>query len=555
MDAFDKLVEKHFPKPGPLQTLMEMVEKELDGFKPKERKILREAIQTLTMEHIPDIPISEIGWSAVGTPEKGGKEVPSAQRQQLKNFLDNILPQGDLQDKLTSLSAFYEGTSLDMLTGETHGQTISKALSYLTFYKTLTKVITNFNASAAGFSFESFLGVMLGGKQIKAGAGTIADLTTEDGIPISLKLYAEGSVEVGGSFTDLVGDLTKKPNYMQYVVCMKNLEGKGLEQNGDIKWYRFNFTLDNVANILANSKEESQKCIILPAEFVKQVEAGYVDIDLQKTLPSAETLPGSEEMEKAWAELFTSGFSEIEGLAAPVTAQDVIGAIQYATNDEIFSPKELGPRKLVVRGRSGMKKRPIQQLIAPLLLDETGDKISFRDPRLTAITNLVVGANAELAKQYTAKKLQSARSAQIRGMEFLPIEESRNFYNSLKDPNLKIAALRNSLGYLNTYQFSLNRGNVYKVADYSANAIPAGQGDVKIGEINIGVTAIERMLKQVSQVIDDSIFEIFNSLKDLTMNIQAYFAGGLSDDTQATTAIAAADNIEKKTEEIRPEKE
>ena len=202
-----------------------------------------------------------------------------------------------------------------------------------------------------------------------------------------------------------------------------------------------------------------------------------------------------------------------------------------------------------------MKKRPIQQLIAPLLLDETGDKISFRDPRLTAITNLVVGANAELAKQYTAKKLQSARSAQIRGMEFLPIEESRNFYNSLKDPNLKIAALRNSLGYLNTYQFSLNRGNVYKVADYSANAIPAGQGDVKIGEINIGVTAIERMLKQVSQVIDDSIFEIFNSLKDLTMNIQAYFAGGLSDDTQATTAIAAADNIEKKTEEIRPEKE
>tara|TARA_Y100000310_G_scaffold40756_1_gene38214 strand:+ start:264 stop:1925 length:1662 start_codon:yes stop_codon:yes gene_type:complete len=552
MDAFDKLVAKHFPQAGPLQMLMEMVEKELGGFRPKERKILREAIQTLTMEHIPDIPISEIGWSAVGTPEKGGKEVPSAQRQQLQNFLDNILPQGDLQDKLISLAAFYEGTSLDMITGETHGQTISKALSYLTFYKTLTKVITNFNASSAGFSFESFLGVMLGGKQIPPNSGTIADLDTPDGLSISLKLYAESGVEVGGSYTDLVGDLTGERHPMQYVVCMKDLESAGtLEANGSIKWYRFNFTLDNVMDILIKSKEESQKCIIIPEEVARQIDAGYADIDLEKTLPSVETLPEPMEMEKVWAKIFISKFEEIKDIVAPITAQEVIRVIDYANNEGIFKPLERGDRFIVIRGLSSMPMRPLKALLKSKLVP---DAKSSTDPILMAMSRAVWSANEELVKQYTAKKLKAARSAAIKKMKFLSIEESRNFYNSLKDPTLKAVALKNSLGYLNTYQFSLNRGNVYKIADYSANVLPSGQGEVKIGEINIGTTAIEKMLKQVSQVIDDSIFEIFNSLKELTMNIQAYFAGGLREDKQADTAIKAANNIETKTEEIKPGK-
>ena len=55
-------------------------------------------------------------------------------------------------------------------------------------------------------------------------------------------------------------------------------------------------------------------------------------------------------------------------------------------------------------------------------------------------------------------------------------------------------------------------------------------------------------------MLNDNIFDIFNNLKLLTTNIQGFFAGGLSDDKQATTAITAADNIEKKTEKIRPGK-
>jgi hypothetical protein len=142
------------------------------------------------------------------------------------------------------------------------GEKIANILSYLVFYKTLTKVISNFNAASAGFNFEAFLAVLLKGEQIKANTGTIADFKTNDNVPISLKLYAENSVVVGGSFSDLVGDLTEPKfghDFMQYVVVMKSFGEvkQGLDVKGDLKFFRFNFTLDNVADIVLASMDKS----------------------------------------------------------------------------------------------------------------------------------------------------------------------------------------------------------------------------------------------------------------------------------------------------------
>ena len=71
------------------------------------------------------------------------------------------------------------------------------------------------------------------------------DFTTGDEIPISLKLYAEKSVVVGGSFNDLVGDLVVSKfggfDGMRYVVCMKSFKSSetGKVQSGlDIGRYK-----------------------------------------------------------------------------------------------------------------------------------------------------------------------------------------------------------------------------------------------------------------------------------------------------------------------------
>ena len=85
MDAFDKLVEKHFPQLGPLQMLMEMVEKELDGFAPKE--VLREQGERDTEEvvvHLPIIKITE-DWGKVS---KEG--IPTEDRKIIEMYTQNI---------------------------------------------------------------------------------------------------------------------------------------------------------------------------------------------------------------------------------------------------------------------------------------------------------------------------------------------------------------------------------------------------------------------------------------------------------------------------------
>ena len=141
---------------------------------------------SLTLQAIPEVSVSELGWTDVRT--TGGQKVSGPERNQLGQFLSQI--QGsNLSEKVASLSKFYqEGPSEDM-SNMAVGKKIANTLSYLVFFKALTKVVSNFNAASAGFNFEAFLAVLLDGKQVPANTGTIADFTTGDEIPISLKLY------------------------------------------------------------------------------------------------------------------------------------------------------------------------------------------------------------------------------------------------------------------------------------------------------------------------------------------------------------------------------
>ena len=118
MKELDKLVENFFqPKQESitLESLLGMVEEQLCEMrkvtlevKDSEVVALKEegGKNTLTVEALPDIPVSELGWSSLQTTE-GGVEIPSAQRQQLMSFLKNIEGE-DLQQKLKSLSDFYK---------------------------------------------------------------------------------------------------------------------------------------------------------------------------------------------------------------------------------------------------------------------------------------------------------------------------------------------------------------------------------------------------------------------------------------------------------------
>ena len=555
-NEWDKSLMEHFGTKGDdlsLDLLMEMVAEVMETA--PENVLAEEAppsAMTLNWNSIPNIPISEIGWSAMET--KDGVEVPSAERSQLAQFLSGIEKGKDLSAKLEALSNFYkmDESVRASFEGGDMKQNIAKAMSYLVFFKTLTQILTQFNASSAGFSFESFLGVLLGGKQITTGEGTIADLTDETGVPISLKLYKEGNLEVGGSFTDLSRDLRKPEfkNTMQYIAVTKNLSGEGMEQQGTLDWYRFNFNLDNLYNIIAKSSRESRKNILLPKVFIATNGESIEGVP-----EKAASLPSAEEMENEFYDILTSIIAENEEIinqqsGGSFNLEDLKQSLDFAKSETLFTGNK-------IRGKDNMAvKGAIQSLKASVLDTE----LKTDQVKATAIYKAIDKAYGILAGRYKRDEQKVRRQETLNEMYFYDglseeelLERSRTFYNAAS-PELKIRCLEYAYGYISNGHFNLTQGMVQKITilagDKAAQLFPEGQSQVRIGQLEIGASNIQQVLSGLSGVLNQNIFQIFESLKVLTTNIQGYFAGGLSDDSKAKTAITAAEEIETKTADI-----
>ena len=518
---------------------------------------------SLSFDGIPDIPIAEIPWSTIKNQESGA-DIPAPQRKQLMDFLSQI-EGDDLPAKVKSLAKFYETDPNELLKqgffGNTAKEQISKALSYLTFYKTLTKIIAHFNAASAGFSFESFLGVLLGGVQVPTGQKTIADLLTGDGVPISLKLYTEKQLKVGGSFTDLVSDLVRYDK-MQYVAVTKLLNEEATA--GTLDFYRFDFTLDNVVPMLAQvglrSEAPNPQLIQLPAAFIAN-PAEFEEMEL----PEA---PKQEEL----LELFRSRVLEL-GRQAGIDEKLLLQGLEVlGLPDDITFLSTNGGKKIFGHPKSMLKSSGVRVNFARgmgVLPDafSVTEKPPSRTPERAEWNQLYKGAEeifitlykGILAPAYLDVVQASSRAIRARqelaakaGGEYLSTEDSVREYAALS-PELKRRALLVSRGFVGTEQFELIQSEVAKIQEYAADALPGGQDTVYIGTIEVGEERIVELLNSVTKIIDASIFAIFEDLKTLTTNIQSYFANGLKDDKQADAAITASDSIGERTEELKGE--
>ena len=228
-------------------SLMEMVEEILEfPWELLQEEAPAPKVRTYHISEIPMVPISELGWANADENAAGDDpDAPPSQRRGIEQYLSNI-PGTGFEDKLNAVSRIMD-EGINSIPKDNTKEFIQQAMAYLVFYKTLTMAITNFNASAAGFNFEAFLAALMDGKQIPAsGAKTIADITANvDGerVPISLKLYTDKGLEVGGSFFDLCNDLlapksdwagwvSANPQYeggaMRYIACTKTLNGEGV---------------------------------------------------------------------------------------------------------------------------------------------------------------------------------------------------------------------------------------------------------------------------------------------------------------------------------------
>ena len=555
---WDLLIENHFDRKSSnkltLETLLSAVNEVITESTDLRTPIMERVGSPISVVYdgIPEIPLTELGWNKLETDE--GTEVTGQQRALLENYLDNIAPGGDLATKIKALDSFY-ASGFNQIESEKTNEMISKTLSFLVFYKTLTRIITNFNAASAGFTFEAFLATLLGGSQIKANTGTIADFKTADDIPISLKLYAEKTVAVGGSFTDLVRDLVdpkfSHPNGgMRYVVCTKSLAGKPGQQEGGIKFYEFDFTLDNVANIIAGaSRAHTAANIILP--LVEDDEGNLALVTNTEDLeePVKFTV---DQIDQAMRKILSTSEAWQDSGLKDFQINNIVDSplIGYQTEDSLG---------VTGKGTINMVSRENKDKITPLITDPETGRVSNAEIKaaLSTINQAyisVVGQQAEINARKGAgiKDLQKRgifpqkipsgggkKNPQIQAVKALAAR-SRDWYNA-QDEETKRRALKYTMGYLKTEQFELNR------AESTSDKLV----DLRyLGEINIGSSHIQNVLKNCESILNENVTAIFTSLKVLTENLNDYFANGLNEDSKAFGAISAADDIETRTKEV-----
>ena len=145
----DILQEEYIKQIGELdlKMLMEMVEEVFDSASPLSEDVSAPASLTnqsddaaleMILKMIPDIAVSEIGWSDVRTTEEG-VEIKGPQRRLLEDYLNNVKG-NDLAEKIAGVSQFYT-SGAEMISeqaGEDRTKRIVQAISYLVFYKTLS---------------------------------------------------------------------------------------------------------------------------------------------------------------------------------------------------------------------------------------------------------------------------------------------------------------------------------------------------------------------------------------------------------------------------------
>tara|TARA_R110000824_G_scaffold133670_1_gene296492 strand:+ start:1282 stop:3126 length:1845 start_codon:yes stop_codon:yes gene_type:complete len=547
--------------------------------------ILSEAERELkvTWDTLPQPSVTELQWA----------DPTSNERAELETFLNKVAPGKNLGEKLQKIQSVVEN-------GFEKKTAMSTVLSYLVFLKTLTYIITAFNSASAGFTFESFLGVLLGGEQIATGQDTIADYKTGTGEYVSLKLLgvkgSEGTDSestIDGSFTQLINDLSgtsiDSGGKMKYVIALKDLQGAGDKLGGTITVYEFTFSRENLADLMSLTPKSQAAFSLMDEasrdlwtdedhkfefeEFLDRffVQPKKIDRDLLATV-IGKTLTTSADAEKdlllfktmldkvglGWfSKQIQDDYDKTKGSnsssrkgAINNIAKSIYDSKEFETAiakyiyakayDTVAATSDFKAwSELPARDREDPKTQK------PELNDGAWSRASTLDAvdtRIKAAVNSLWNAKTKglqtPAKSIEKKKPQlKAMSFEASVAELGTIKNDKDYYDHIK---------KYSMGYgsKGEPQFQIRQPHV--------TGGKAGSGK-PIGKLTVGRKSVEKALRQSVNDINEKMFEAFNKMRDLSTSLQAFFLKGLRSD-DGDTAIRATRGIAKDTDDLMKQK-
>jgi hypothetical protein len=551
-DKFIEVREKD-EKSIHIETLTEIIENIMSFSLPSltEDEDKKPRVRTYHISEIPMIPISELGWA--NADDDVGSDDPNAppsQRRGLEQYLNKI-PGTGFEDKLNAVSRIMDD-GINSIPKDNPKEFIQQAMAYLVFYKTLTMAITNFNASAAGFNFEAFLAALMQGRQIPAGAAkTIADITANvDGerIPVSLKLYSDKGLEVGGSFFDLCNDMLE-PNdewgawvnanrefeggAMRYIACTKILDGDGIEQEGHIDFYQFDITRKNLFELLSVT-DAGRKAILSNTNFMAALTEYMKTGEQADALNWAEDIPArsdtsnSAEISSLWADYLSK--ADLSSLRKAGVDQEqekaILNTLVKVYTDSIETTQNANT--LLADGALGA------QIALALNSDPSSeDKAMARNIRNQIVKPLFAQFKKDVIRSRDARAQFLDKSG-----EWLTGPEVVAWYNSLT-PELKAMAIKNTKGYLTHSHWVLSRGATIKLG-----------GGSPFAKLEIGASKVMRVLESARGELMDEVFGIFDQVAEMSHRLNSFFANGLNEPDEAKVAAQAADNVGTDTRKI-----
>jgi len=585
----DTLLESYFaPKEDvygitKLQTLIEEVYAASMMSNLLTEKEKKSITRTYNISQVPMVPISELGWANNEEGAEGG-----SQRKLLEDWLRPIGEQGtDFQGKLKAVINKMEVGFETSDHGGSMRKYVQEVMSYLVFLKSLTMAITNFNASAAGFNFEAFLAVLMGGYQIPAGQkgekSTIADFVaemSEGTVPISLKLYTKGQLKVGGSFRDLCHDLTGQSGKfkmwqtwaqaqpggaaMRYLVCTKDfqeaVDKKGnklgdLSRHGKINFYEFDINVDNLYTMFATASGKTARCIATDPDFMQRMRE-WDKNERQGPAPTvgtrAETgevvpLPDKASVGNA-QELALSVDPESPGFLAYLN-------VHSAPEMEALGDKTQGLLQAVARTYAAYVEEnpnhakgfwsPAANVDISVYKYFGSDGSIEKNKEVAKLVKSqygvsIAGLRGFLAIGWNKFKKEILSMADPRGQAIASInwqypdkkadastQEIVKWYSDLS-PQAKMVAILNTKGYLETEE--------WEIPDGAARSLGKGL----IAELPIGAPHVQALLDKVQETVMQEVFAIFDEMQTMSEKLNSYFANGLQEKSKEAEQGAAA---------------